>query len=114
MGFFLLKKKYFINVLFVSAVYFETYGCQMNVSDTEVAWSILQSHGFQKTSEPKLVSNLTDFFFFFFFSEYVYSVVGCKSCFLCNIIISYLSTGLMNISLLLVDLHCLSFFLDKI
>ncbi|XP_071819560.1 mitochondrial tRNA methylthiotransferase CDK5RAP1-like [Apostichopus japonicus] len=35
-------------------VYFETYGCQMNVSDTEVAWSILQSHGFQKTSEPKL------------------------------------------------------------
>uniref|UniRef100_A0A8D3BYC7 Mitochondrial tRNA methylthiotransferase CDK5RAP1 n=1 Tax=Scophthalmus maximus TaxID=52904 RepID=A0A8D3BYC7_SCOMX len=30
-------------------VYFETYGCQMNVSDTEIAWSILQRKGYQRT-----------------------------------------------------------------
>ena len=35
-------------VLFVS-VYFETYGCQMNVNDTEIAWSILQKKGYQRT-----------------------------------------------------------------
>ncbi|XP_063816463.1 mitochondrial tRNA methylthiotransferase CDK5RAP1 isoform X2 [Pseudophryne corroboree] len=27
-------------------VYLETYGCQMNVSDTEIAWSILQKSGY--------------------------------------------------------------------
>ncbi|XP_040015636.1 CDK5 regulatory subunit-associated protein 1 [Xiphias gladius] len=32
-------------------VYFETYGCQMNVSDTEIAWSILQRKGYQRTGE---------------------------------------------------------------
>nr|XP_020448706.1 CDK5 regulatory subunit-associated protein 1 [Monopterus albus] len=30
-------------------VYFETYGCQMNVNDTEIAWSILQKKGYQRT-----------------------------------------------------------------
>nr|XP_019942631.1 PREDICTED: CDK5 regulatory subunit-associated protein 1 [Paralichthys olivaceus] len=30
-------------------VYFETYGCQMNVNDTEIAWSILQRKGYQRT-----------------------------------------------------------------
>ncbi|CAJ1051812.1 CDK5 regulatory subunit-associated protein 1 [Xyrichtys novacula] len=30
-------------------VYFETYGCQMNVSDTEIASSILQGKGYQRT-----------------------------------------------------------------
>ncbi|XP_076047037.1 mitochondrial tRNA methylthiotransferase CDK5RAP1-like [Oratosquilla oratoria] len=30
-------------------VYFDVYGCQMNVSDTEIAWSILKSHDFQRT-----------------------------------------------------------------
>ncbi|XP_060897378.1 CDK5 regulatory subunit-associated protein 1 [Labrus mixtus] len=30
-------------------VFFETYGCQMNVSDTEIASSILQSKGYQRT-----------------------------------------------------------------
>ncbi|XP_054472911.1 CDK5 regulatory subunit-associated protein 1 [Anoplopoma fimbria] len=30
-------------------VYFETYGCQMNVNDTEIAWSILQGKGYQRT-----------------------------------------------------------------
>ncbi|CAN7989082.1 unnamed protein product [Ixodes hexagonus] len=32
-------------------VYFETYGCQMNVNDTEVAWSVLKSAGFTKTED---------------------------------------------------------------
>ncbi|KAI9546747.1 CDK5 regulatory subunit associated protein 1 [Dissostichus eleginoides] len=32
-------------------VYFETYGCQMNVNDTEIAWSILQRKGFLRTVE---------------------------------------------------------------
>uniref|UniRef100_A0A670Z677 Mitochondrial tRNA methylthiotransferase CDK5RAP1 n=1 Tax=Pseudonaja textilis TaxID=8673 RepID=A0A670Z677_PSETE len=31
-------------------VYLETYGCQMNVSDTETAWAILQRSGYQRTS----------------------------------------------------------------
>ncbi|XP_034538328.1 CDK5 regulatory subunit-associated protein 1 [Notolabrus celidotus] len=34
-------------------VYFETYGCQMNVSDTEIACSILQSKGYHRTSDLK-------------------------------------------------------------
>ncbi|TTB41834.1 CDK5 regulatory subunit-associated protein 1 [Bagarius yarrelli] len=32
-------------------VYFETYGCQMNVNDTEIAWSILQKGGYRRTAE---------------------------------------------------------------
>ncbi|NWX26910.1 CK5P1 protein, partial [Notiomystis cincta] len=32
-------------------VYLETYGCQMNVSDTEVAWAILQKSGYARTKE---------------------------------------------------------------
>ncbi|XP_036415462.1 CDK5 regulatory subunit-associated protein 1 [Colossoma macropomum] len=35
----------------VRRVYFETYGCQMNVNDTEIAWSILQKGGYLRTSE---------------------------------------------------------------
>ncbi|XP_061687504.1 CDK5 regulatory subunit-associated protein 1 [Syngnathoides biaculeatus] len=31
-------------------VYFETYGCQMNVNDTDIAWSILQRSGYQRTT----------------------------------------------------------------
>uniref|UniRef100_A0A8C8TUG7 CDK5 regulatory subunit associated protein 1 n=1 Tax=Peromyscus maniculatus bairdii TaxID=230844 RepID=A0A8C8TUG7_PERMB len=31
-------------------VYLETYGCQMNVNDTEIAWSILQKSGYLRTS----------------------------------------------------------------
>nr|XP_009667805.1 PREDICTED: CDK5 regulatory subunit-associated protein 1 [Struthio camelus australis] len=31
------------------AVYLETYGCQMNVNDTEIAWAILQKHGYTRT-----------------------------------------------------------------
>ncbi|XP_076466519.1 mitochondrial tRNA methylthiotransferase CDK5RAP1-like [Babylonia areolata] len=30
-------------------VYFQTYGCQMNVSDTEIAWSILEKSGYTRT-----------------------------------------------------------------
>ncbi|XP_036067693.1 CDK5 regulatory subunit-associated protein 1 isoform X2 [Oryzias melastigma] len=32
-------------------VYFETYGCQMNVNDTEIAWSILQKRGYERTAQ---------------------------------------------------------------
>ncbi|XP_048204974.1 mitochondrial tRNA methylthiotransferase CDK5RAP1 [Perognathus longimembris pacificus] len=31
-------------------VYLETYGCQMNVNDTEIAWAILQKSGYLRTS----------------------------------------------------------------
>jgi len=30
-------------------VYFEIYGCQMNVNDADVVWSILKSHGYKHT-----------------------------------------------------------------
>lgn len=33
------------------AVYLETYGCQMNVSDTEIAWAILQKSGYARTKK---------------------------------------------------------------
>uniref|UniRef100_A0A8C4XBQ1 Mitochondrial tRNA methylthiotransferase CDK5RAP1 n=1 Tax=Erpetoichthys calabaricus TaxID=27687 RepID=A0A8C4XBQ1_ERPCA len=36
---------------FILTIYFETYGCQMNVSDTEVAWSFLQKKGYQRTTD---------------------------------------------------------------
>ncbi|NXX82684.1 CK5P1 protein, partial [Urocolius indicus] len=32
-------------------VYLETYGCQMNVNDTEIAWAILQRNGYSRTKE---------------------------------------------------------------
>uniref|UniRef100_A0A8C4TWR3 Mitochondrial tRNA methylthiotransferase CDK5RAP1 n=1 Tax=Falco tinnunculus TaxID=100819 RepID=A0A8C4TWR3_FALTI len=32
-------------------VYLETYGCQMNVNDTEIAWAILQKNGYTRTKE---------------------------------------------------------------
>lgn len=30
-------------------VYFDVYGCQMNLNDTEIVWSILKNEGFEKT-----------------------------------------------------------------
>ncbi|XP_073164872.1 mitochondrial tRNA methylthiotransferase CDK5RAP1 isoform X2 [Lepidochelys kempii] len=33
------------------AVYLETYGCQMNVNDTEIAWAILQKSGYLRTRQ---------------------------------------------------------------
>ncbi|KAH0947657.1 hypothetical protein HN011_010951 [Eciton burchellii] len=30
-------------------VYFKIYGCQMNVNDTDIIWSILKSHGYKHT-----------------------------------------------------------------
>ncbi|XP_024071209.2 CDK5 regulatory subunit-associated protein 1 isoform X2 [Terrapene carolina triunguis] len=32
-------------------VYLETYGCQMNVNDTEIAWAILQKSGYLRTQQ---------------------------------------------------------------
>jgi tRNA-2-methylthio-N6-dimethylallyladenosine synthase len=34
----------------------ETYGCQMNVNDSEIVLSILQSNGYQVSSEVETVS----------------------------------------------------------
>nr|XP_003701324.1 PREDICTED: CDK5RAP1-like protein isoform X2 [Megachile rotundata] len=32
-------------------IYFEVYGCQMNVNDTEIIWSVLKSHGYRKVEK---------------------------------------------------------------
>jgi len=34
-------------------VYIETYGCQMNVNDSEYAWSILKKDGYTKVTDPE-------------------------------------------------------------
>ncbi|XP_049545480.1 CDK5RAP1-like protein [Anopheles darlingi] len=34
-------------------VFFEVYGCQMNTNDTEIVWSILKSHDYQRTVNIK-------------------------------------------------------------
>lgn len=31
-------------------VYFDVYGCQMNVNDTDIIWAILKDHNYEKTS----------------------------------------------------------------
>jgi tRNA-2-methylthio-N6-dimethylallyladenosine synthase len=36
-----------------NTVYIETYGCQMNVADTELVLGILKYHGYEVTKEPK-------------------------------------------------------------
>ena len=40
-------------------VYIETYGCQMNVADTEVVFSILEKHGYGRTQEMDEAGSLT-------------------------------------------------------
>uniref|UniRef100_A0A8C8VL06 Mitochondrial tRNA methylthiotransferase CDK5RAP1 n=1 Tax=Pelusios castaneus TaxID=367368 RepID=A0A8C8VL06_9SAUR len=39
-------------------VYLETYGCQMNVNDTEIAWAILQKNGYLRTKRQDEVWRL--------------------------------------------------------
>jgi tRNA-2-methylthio-N6-dimethylallyladenosine synthase len=34
-------------------IYIETYGCQMNIADTELVLGILKNHGYEVTKEPK-------------------------------------------------------------
>lgn len=34
-------------------VFFEVYGCQMNVNDTEIVWSILKDSGFEKVNSSE-------------------------------------------------------------
>lgn len=50
-----LASAVYLQWLFSSLVYFEIYGCQMNKSDAEIAWSVLQSAGFQKTENLRTV-----------------------------------------------------------
>ena len=38
-------------------VFFQIYGCQMNVNDTEIAWSILKNSGYCRTSYVDEVFN---------------------------------------------------------
>ncbi len=42
-----------MSVCYFSSVFYETYGCQMNVSDMEVVRSILQSSDFVETGSAK-------------------------------------------------------------
>lgn len=49
----------------IVAVYFETYGCQMNVNDTEIAWSILQKKGYQRTAHLSEVQLTSGFILWF-------------------------------------------------
>ena len=37
-------------------MYFETYGCQMNQNDTDIAWSVLKGVGYTRTMEVTEVS----------------------------------------------------------
>lgn len=35
----------------MNKLYIETYGCQMNVADTEIVFSILRKEGFRRTED---------------------------------------------------------------
>jgi tRNA A37 methylthiotransferase MiaB len=45
-------------------VYFDVHGCQMNTNDMEIAWSILQEKGYQRTNDMTKVN-----YFSFFYQE---------------------------------------------
>lgn len=36
---------------FAVSAFFEVYGCQMNVSDADVVWSVLYKSGYQRTTD---------------------------------------------------------------
>lgn len=43
--------KIIIIIFFYILVYFEIYGCQMNINDADIIWSILKSHGYKHTQK---------------------------------------------------------------
>ena len=63
----------------VKKFYIETYGCQMNVADSEVVAAILEDKGYQRTQEKsvnlqesknyKVVTIVTALYFSFYFSN---------------------------------------------
>ena len=50
-------------IFFMFVVNFETYGCQMNVNDTEIAWTFLKQNGF------KLAPNINEVYISVLFPE---------------------------------------------
>src|SRR5512139_2749806 len=42
----------------MSRIYIETYGCQMNVSDSELMFGILERAGYDRTDDPALADVL--------------------------------------------------------
>ncbi len=41
----------YVTILLSFSVYIEVYGCQMNVNDTEIVYSILTKHNYSRTSD---------------------------------------------------------------
>ena len=42
--------------MFVFAVFFDVNGCQMNVNDVEITWSVLKSNGYNRTTDSSQVT----------------------------------------------------------
>lgn len=59
----------------IFAVFFETYGCQMNVSDTEIARAVLQNVGYEE------VKDVADVRIRFLFAQLTDTQFGCGGTF---------------------------------
>ena len=53
---------YDVHVYICISVYFETYGCEMNVSDSDTAQTILLKHGYKRAESLEKVYNCCSFF----------------------------------------------------